>query len=146
MEIKSRNPNYKQYVIDKRSNNKFATHIGFDITKIEEGKVEAETTFENFMQQQDGFVHGGITSAFADMACGFASYSIVEPGQRVMTVEIKISYFNKGEGDKIIARGCVLKAGKRFHFCEAEIFSVHNDVYTLMAKASSTMAVIALKD
>lgn len=146
MEIKSRNPNYKQYVIDKRSNNKFATHIGFNITKIEEGKIEAETTFENFMQQQDGFVHGGITSAFADMACGFASYSVVEPGQRVMTVEIKISYFNKGEGDKIIARGSVLKAGKRFHFCEAEIFSVYNDVYTLMAKASSTMAVIAIKD
>jgi uncharacterized protein (TIGR00369 family) len=146
MEIKSRNPNYKQYVIDKRSRNKFATHIGFNITKIEEGKIEAETTFENFMQQQDGFVHGGVTSAFADMACGFASYSMVEHGQRVMTVEIKISYFNKGDGDKIVARGSVLKAGKRFHFCEAEIFSVHQGVYTLMAKASSTMAVIALKD
>ena len=146
MEIKSRNPNYKQYVLDKRSRNKFATHIGFNIKQIEEGKIEAETAFENFMQQQDGFVHGGITSAFADMACGFASYSLVEPGQRVMTVEIKISYFNKGEGDKIIARGHVLKAGKRFHFCEAEIFSVSQESYTLIAKASSTMAVIELKD
>jgi acyl-coenzyme A thioesterase PaaI-like protein len=45
-----------------------------------------------------------------------------------------------------VALGSVLKAGKRFHFCEAEIFSVHQGVYTLMAKASSTMAVIALKD
>ncbi len=145
MEIKSKNKDYKQYVLDKLGSNHFSKHVDFNITKIEEGIIEAETDFQTYMQQQDGFVHGGITSAFADMACGFAAYSLVEAGQRVMTVEIKISYFTRGIGDRIIARGKVIKPGKKFHFCEAEIFTIKEGKEVLIAKASSTMAVIDIK-
>ncbi len=146
MDIKSRNREYKEYVLEKIGSNHFSKHIDFTITEIKEGSIVAETCFETYMQQQDGFVHGGISSAFADMACGFAAYSLVEKGQRVMTVEMKISYFSRGMGDRIIARGKVVKPGKRFHFCEAEIFTVKEGKETLIAKASSTMAVIDLKE
>ena len=88
MEIKSKNKDYKQYVLDKLGSNHFSKHVDFNITKIEEGIIEAETDFQTYMQQQDGYVHGGITSAFADMACGFAAYSLVEAGQRVMTQRV----------------------------------------------------------
>jgi acyl-coenzyme A thioesterase PaaI-like protein len=40
----------------------------------------------------------------------------------------------------------VLKPGKNFHFCEAEIFELENNEKKLIAKASSTMAVVRDKN
>jgi uncharacterized protein (TIGR00369 family) len=144
LSMESRNPNYKEYVAKKVSTNRFLHHIGFQITQLEPGYMEGEVAFVEFLQQQDGFVHGGVTSTIADMVMGFAAYSLVEEGQKVMTVEMKVSYFNRGMGEKVIGKGRVLKAGKRFHFCEAEVYCEADGVQTLMAKASSTMGVIDL--
>jgi acyl-coenzyme A thioesterase PaaI-like protein len=62
-----------------------------------------------------------------------------------MTVEIKVSYFNRGIGQKIIGKGSVVKAGKQFFFCEGEVYAINNGEEILMAKATSTMAVIHKK-
>jgi hypothetical protein len=80
--MESRNPNYREYVAKKVSTNRFLHHIGFQITKLEPGYMEGEVPFETFLQQQDGFVHGGVTSTIADMVMGFAAYSMVEEGRR----------------------------------------------------------------
>lgn len=140
--FKSRNPNFKSYVESKIANNHFSKHIGLSFDRIEEGYIEASAPFETFMEQQDGYVHGGFTSALCDIVCGFAGYTLVEDLQRVMTVEIKVSYFNRGIGQKVIGKGKVVKAGKQFFFCEGEVYAINNGEEILMAKATSTMAVI----
>jgi uncharacterized protein (TIGR00369 family) len=123
--------------------NQFLKHIDFKIDKIEPGVIEGHIDFQEFHQQQDGWVHGGVISTICDMVAGYASYSMVEEGQRVVTVEIKISYFNPGKGERIFGRGQVLKTGRRFHFCESEVYARGADGanYTI-AKATTTMAVI----
>jgi|694.fasta_scaffold37807_7 uncharacterized protein (TIGR00369 family) len=141
----SRNPNFVSYVKSKIEKNYFSNHIGLTFDKIEEGYIEASAPFETFIQQQDGYVHGGFTSALCDIVCGFAGYTLVEEQQRVMTVEIKVSYFNRGIGQKIIGKGSVVKAGKQFFFCEGEVYAINNGEEILMAKATSTMAVIHKK-
>lgn len=140
--IKTRNPNFKAYVESKIKNNQFSHHMGLQFDRIEEGYIEASAPFEKFMEQQDGYVHGGFTSALCDIVCGFAGYTLVEDQQKVMTVEIKVSFFNRGIGQSVIGRGKVLKAGKQFFFCEGEVVAVHDGVETLMARATTTMAVI----
>lgn len=138
----SRNPDYEAYTRQKIAVNEFLKHVGFEITRIAPGEIEGHLDFRKIHEQQDGWVHGGVTSTICDMVAGYASYSMVEAGQRVVTVEIKISYFNPGKGDRIFGRGRVLKAGRRFHFCESEVYVLEDGEEQTIARATTTMAVI----
>nr|WP_262906073.1 PaaI family thioesterase [Hymenobacter terricola] len=112
--------------------------IGADLTAIAPGRVEAELRMGEQHLQQRGFAHGGLTATMADLVAGFASVTLIPDNFGVVTSDLKISYLNPGLGQKIKAVGWVLKAGRRLHFCEAEVWC--DDV--LIAKASATMAVI----
>ena len=112
--------------------------IGADLTVITPGRVEAELALAEQHLQQRGFAHGGLTATMADLVAGFAAVTLVADNFGVVTSDLKISYFNPGVGQRIKAIGWVLKAGRRLHFCEAEVWC--DDV--LIAKASATMAVI----
>ncbi len=140
--MQSMNPRYRDYVQLKVSRNRFMKELGFELTEITEGQVKGALTITEMHEQQNGFVHGGVISSLCDMACGFAAYSMVPDGVQVFTVELKVSYLRPGIGEKILARGWVLKPGKRFHFCESELYVVKDGVETLIAKASSTMGVV----
>ncbi|MBC8082254.1 MAG: PaaI family thioesterase [Hymenobacter sp.] len=112
--------------------------IGADLTRIESGRVEAELTLRQQHKQQMGFVHGGLTATLADLVAGFAAVTLVPEGTGVVTVELKTSYLHPGVGQKLRAVGWVLKAGRRLHFCEAEVWCDE----LLIAKATATMAII----
>ncbi|MDZ4844654.1 MAG: PaaI family thioesterase [Chitinophagales bacterium] len=143
--IRSLNPAFKEYVQLKIERNAFIKALGFHIHTIEEGKIEGELPFRKIHEQQNGFFHGGVISSLCDMVCGYAAYSLVEAGTQVFTVEIKVSYLRKGIGDKLLAKGSVVKAGNNFHFCEAEIYAENKGERKLIAKATSTMAVVSEK-
>lgn len=119
--------------------------LGLSLTKIEPGRVTGEMPVREFHEQQNGFVHGGVISTLADMGCGFAAYSLVAEGVQVFTTELKISYLRPGIGEKMKVIGWVLKPGSMFHFCESEVYAVKDGVETLIAKATSTMAVVDRK-
>ena len=141
--LEARNPNFKEYVQLKISRNKFIKAIGLEFTSIEPGYLEGQLVFKDMLEQQNGWLHGGVTSAILDMVQGFASYSMVDEGQQVFTVEAKISYFNPGTANKFFTRGGVLKAGRRFHFCEGEVYYLKEDgTEVTVAKGSATMAVV----
>lgn len=141
--MKSLNPNYKAYVQKRIDANKFMPFLGFHITEIGEGEITGELTFQPHHEQQNGYLHGGITSAILDMVEGFAAYSMVREGDLVFTVEAKISYLNRGMGKQFFAKGWVIKPGKRFHFCEGEIwYNDENGKKIPVAKGSATMAVL----
>lgn len=139
--MKSPNPRFKEYVELKMARNKFGQIIGFKLTEIGEGYVVGELIPGEMHEQQNGFVHGGMVGTLCDMACGFAAYSMVPEGVQVFTVEIKTSYLRPAVGQKLVAKGRVVKAGKTFHFCEGEIYAINNGEEKLVAKASSTMSV-----
>jgi uncharacterized protein (TIGR00369 family) len=111
--------------------------IGADITRIEPGRIEATLALGEQHQQQRGFAHGGLVATMADLAAGFAAITLVPDGVGVVTAELKVSYLNPGVGTQLKAIGWVLKAGRRLHFCEAEVWCDE----VLIAKATATMAV-----
>ena len=140
--MKPRNDKWREYVDYKISRNKFHKLLGLAFTKIEPGLIEAELVFEEKHEQQNGYLHGGVTSAICDMVSGFASYTLVEQDQQVFTVECKVSYYNPGVAERFYARGWVDKAGKRFHFCMSELYYMKGEEKVIVAKSSTTMAVV----
>jgi uncharacterized protein (TIGR00369 family) len=142
MVLKPKNSNFKERVERHLSKQNFMHHIQFSLHKIEAGFTEGDMKLRPIHHQQDGFAHGGLVATIADIVAGFAAYTLVDVSQHVVTGEIKISYFAKGYGDLLRARGKVIKPGKRVSFCEAEVFSVDGDTETIIAKASTSMIII----
>lgn len=134
---------FETMVREKISGNYFSGFIGINIHTITAGEVEAEIDLEKHHQQQMGFVHGGVTATFADVVSGFAAYTLVKRGQGVVTADLRVSYLNPGIGTKLYAKGWVIKAGSRMHFCEAEIWTIDEQGNRReVAKSSSTMVVV----
>jgi uncharacterized protein (TIGR00369 family) len=138
-----KNPAFRETILKHLERQEFMRHIGCRLTVIEPGHVEAVIDLSIEHQQQMGLVHGGVTATIADVAAGFAGFTLVGPDEHTVTAEIKISYFRKGRGSRLRAVGTVIKPGNAMHFCEAVVFCVDDDGNeTLIAKATTTMAVI----
>jgi uncharacterized protein (TIGR00369 family) len=140
--MQPRHSNWKEYTLYKMEKNKFHKLLGLEFVTIEPGLIEAEIAFREDLQQQNGYLHGGVTSAICDMVSGFASYTMVEQDQQVFTVECKVSYYNPGIADRFYARGWVDKAGKRFHFSASELYYLKDGEKVTVAKSTTTMGVI----
>jgi len=141
-QYQSKNPDFKKLIADKLSRQHFMNHIGFAVTYLEAGYVEGSAPINQNLRQQDDMVHGGVIATVADLVTGLSAFTLVGPDDRVVTSDLKISYFSPGMGDTIFARGWVIKPGKRLHYCEAEIYSFDGEKQTLIAKAFAIMAVI----
>jgi len=112
--------------------------IGAEMPVITPGRVEAGLNLAQQHMQQRGFAHGGLIATLADLVAGFAAVTLVPDNFGVVTSDLKVSYLHPGVGKRLKAIGWVLKAGRRLHFCEAEVWCDE----LLIAKASATMAVI----
>ena len=79
----------------------------------------------------------------ADHTCGGAAASTVPDGRDVITIEIKVSFLRPAAAATVLCRAEVLRAGKNLVFVEATVMGESSEGRTMIAKASSTLAVIA---
>ncbi|THD85012.1 PaaI family thioesterase [Aliigemmobacter aestuarii] len=89
--------------------------------------------------QQHGAGHAGLTFALADSAAGYAALTLMPPGQEVMTAEAKINLIAPALGERLIARGRVVKAGRRLTVVTAEVVAVTGDKEHSIAIFQGTM-------
>lgn len=145
--IKTYNPDFKNTINEKLERQFFMQLLGFKITDISEGIIEGELELQHAHKQHRGFVHGGVIATVADIVMGFAAVSLVPKDHHVVTIELKTSYLNPGVGEKLFAKGWVLKQGRKMNFCEAEVYAISGEKEPfLIAKASSTMATLTPED
>ena len=115
---------------------------GLKLSFLAPGYSEAYAPIIKPLQQQDGKVHGGIIATIADIVTGFAAFSLAGEFDRVVTSDLKVSFFSPGVGSELFARGWVVKPGSRLHYCEAEVFAGEPNNLKLIAKCFSIMALI----
>lgn len=144
--IKILNEQYKSRVGDFLERQHFMKHIGFELNVIEEGITEGFLILDELHLQQKGLVHGGVIATVADITMGFAAYTVVPEDQHVVTGELKVSYLNPGKGNRLRAKGWVLKQGRKINFCEAEVWCYEAEEAVLIAKASASMVTIFPED
>jgi len=145
MNYETRNPNYQQTIQAKFDKNVFSHHIGFTLSHIAPGIVEGELIIKEMHLQQSGIVHGGVTSTIADIVMGFSAYTLVGEGEGTVTSDLKIAYLRPGNGQKLLARGRVIKPGRLLYYCEADIISVDElGSETLIARGYATMCAVKI--
>ena len=116
--------------------------LGASITKVAPGVVEIELLPMPSISQQHGFVHAGAVSAIADSAAGYAALSLMPSKKGVLTTEFKINLVAPAMGDRIIARGRVIKAGRTLTLAQTEVFAESGGREKLIALLTATMMAI----
>lgn len=98
--------------------------IGAELGQIEPGLVEIGIPYRADLAQQDGYLHAGIITTIADSAAGYAAYSLMPPGSRVLSVEFKVNLLRPAQGKSFRARAEVIKPGRTLTVVRADVFGI----------------------
>lgn len=109
---------------------------------IEHGRTEIHLPHWPGVEQQHGFVHGGVVGMIADSAAGYAAMTTVPAAASVLTVEYKMNLMAPADGDHLIARGKVIKAGRTLIVTQGEVFAVKDGRETQCALMQQTIMVM----
>ncbi len=96
---------------------------GATLTGMDDGYVEISVPAADALLRTSGMFHGGVIAALADSAGGYAATTLHAQDVSFLTVELKINFLRPAKGDRLIARGKVIKGG-------ATLTVVRSDVYT----------------
>lgn len=141
----------EQHAIEERIRSSFAKQglmatLGASLGAMAPGRVEIVLIPGPAVSQQHGFVHAGAVSAIADSAAGYAALSLMPPGRGVLTTEFKINLVAPAAGERIIARGEVVKAGRTLTLAQAKVFAEAGGQEKLVALLTATLMAIEGRD
>lgn len=116
--------------------------LGASILRIAPGAVDIALSANPSVSQQHGFVHAGAVAAIADTAAGYAALTLMPPGVGVLTTEFKINLVAPAAGERVVARGRVIKAGRTLTLAQTEVFSETAGEEKLVALLTATLMTI----
>jgi uncharacterized protein (TIGR00369 family) len=109
---------------------------------VDYGSTEIHVPHWNGIEQQHGFVHGGVVGMIADSSAGYAAMTIVPASASVLTVEYKLNLLAPADGEKLIARGKVVRPGRTLIVTTAEVLAIKDGRETLCALMQQTIMVM----
>lgn len=113
--------------------------LGARVARLAPGECDIELPFRPELTQQHGYFHGGIIGTISDSAGGYAAYTLMPEDSSVLTVEYKMNLLAPGDGQKLVARGRVLKAGRSLVVTRVDAVVVKEGRETLCATLLQTL-------
>jgi len=116
----------------------FNRWAGFEVTRAADGEAELRMAWrEEDMGQYAGFLHAGLIGAMLDTACGFAAATVAG---RVLASHFSVNCLSPALGRAFVARGKVVKAGRKQVFATAELYGQgEGDSLKLVATGSAIL-------
>ncbi|KPF72534.1 hypothetical protein IP69_01090 [Bosea sp. AAP35] len=135
-----------QRIAESFGKQSFMTTLGATLCHVAAGEVEIALPIAAHVSQQHGFVHAGAVASIADSACGYAALTLMPPGAGVLTAEFKINLLAPAAGERLIAKGRVVKAGRTLTLAMAEVFAVKDGATRLCALMTATCMTMISRD
>jgi uncharacterized protein (TIGR00369 family) len=133
------NPNFigvtKQFLMSMP----IAQYLGFEITDVAPGFFEITQPFRRELSFREGTFQAGPIGTLADMAAACAGATMLPDGWQTSTIDYTLKLLAPAIGEKLVARGRVLKSGRTLSVAAADVFSVRNGQETLCATALTTI-------
>ena len=139
-------PHFADRVRDSFARQNAMTLIQATLPVVEHGLTEIHLPHWSGVEQQHGFVHGGVVGMIADSAAGYAAMTMVSPAASVLTVEYKMNLVAPADGEKLIARGKVVRPGRTLIVTQAEVFALKDGQEKLCALMQQTIMVMHGKE
>lgn len=131
--------NFKTRVKESFDKQPLMDFLGARLKIVEPGFCEIHLPYRFELTQQHGFFHAGMIGTIADNCGGYAAFSLMPADASVLTVEYKINLLSPGDGELIIGRGQVKKAGKTLTVCSVDVFVLKDGIEKLCATAQMTV-------
>ena len=116
--------------------------LGARLLSVQPGEVQIELPCQPQVSQQQGFVHGGAVATIADSASGYAALTLAGEGEEVVTAEYKVNLMRPALGERLVAIGRVVNAGRTLSVCSAEVFAHQGEQRKLVAVLQATMVLV----
>jgi uncharacterized protein (TIGR00369 family) len=132
-----RDPQFESRVRASFARQRLMHTLGARLQRVAPGECEIEMPFRPEFTQQHGFLHAGTLTSVVDSACGYAAFSLMAPGDAVMSVEFKANLLAPAAGDMLIARARVVRSGRSLTIVAGDGFmrsgTEERHVYTMLA-------------
>lgn len=103
----------------------FNRWAGIEVLSASAGEVEIRLAWRpEDMGQYAGFLHAGMIAALLDTACGYAAATLAGD---VLASHFSVNCLAPAIGESFVARGKVIKAGRKQVFASAELFASSAD-------------------
>ena len=113
--------------------------LGADLVELGAGTARIDAPILDTSLQQHGYGHAALTFAIGDSAAGYAALTTMGDSAEVLTAEMKINLLRPCAGDRLIARGRVIKPGKRLVVVQASVHAVTDGIEKEIALLQGTM-------
>jgi uncharacterized protein (TIGR00369 family) len=134
-----RDPDWEAKVRASFSRQTFMDLIGARLVSLAPGRCEIELPFRDDLCQQHGFLHGGVVTAIAANAGGYAAFTLMPAKTSVVGVEYKVNLFASPKGAQFVARGRVVRPGRTLHVVESEVDAEQEGALRPVARMLATM-------
>jgi uncharacterized protein (TIGR00369 family) len=96
--------------------------LGLQVLELGQDSITAKASWRDEWVANPvlGQTHGGILAALIDFAADFALLGSI--GHPVPTIDMRVDYHRLTKQCDLVAKGRVIKLGKQFSVCEAQVF------------------------
>lgn len=137
-----RNPAFEAAVRSSFARQGMMRLLAAQLLEISPGYCVIAAPLRDETSQQHGFGHAGLGWSIGDSAAGFAALSLLEPDNEIVSVEMKINLLAPARGERLIAEGRIIRAGRRLLTVASEIYAEQQSVRTHIATMIGTMYVV----
>lgn len=117
--------------------------LGAELHEVRPGAVAIAAPITDATAQQQGFAHAGLTFAIGDSAAGYSALSLLADDQDVVTSEMKIHLLAPATGTRLVARGRVIKPGRRLLVVASDVHAEGPDGLRHVATLMGTMVPVS---
>ena len=113
--------------------------LGAELLSAEEGEVRIALPFSTHLSQQQGFIHAGAITSIVDSACGYAALTKAPQGHEVVTAVFKLNLLRPAIGERFVAIGTVVNAGRMLTVCTGEVLAYKDGASKVVALMQATI-------
>jgi len=135
------NPDYEAFVRSALKQQGFMGLLGAELRSIEPGRVVLGVAYRDDLNQQNGFLHGGVVGTLCDNAAAAAAGTLVASGSGILTIEYKVNFLGPAVGERVEAVGEVVRLGRSVTVSRADAFAIDGETRRRVASALVTLMV-----
>lgn len=117
--------------------------VGARLLSVAPGEVEIDLPFRDDLTQHHGFLAAAVLTAIVDVACGYAAMTLMPAGASVLTIEYKVNFLSPARGERMLARGRVIRPGRTVTVCSGDVLALSGGKEKRVATMLATMAMVS---
>jgi uncharacterized protein (TIGR00369 family) len=116
--------------------------VGARLQSVRAGEVEIDLPFRSDLTQHHGYMAAAVLTAIVDVACGYAAMTLMPAGASVLTIEYKVNFLSPAQGDRMVARGKVVRPGRTVTVCSGDVVAIGGGEEKIVATMLTTMVTV----